>query len=256
MSNYFKVDRGVFNHNLFAGQEFSKRDAWAWLMASACYQDHKTRIGGNTVVLKRGQLSYSLRYIAEKWLWSKSKTERFLGVLKTETMIEIENETWQMIITICNYAKYQDAEVDIETENLTKSGTVAGQHRDSSGTNKNTRKQEKKEKTEESKPPTPLGNLFEENDLFPEWLLPAKAEWDNWVKMRKSIPRCPFTDNAKKIAIRMLFELYKKGIPLKPLLEEAELKSWKSFYEHKPRFTTPPAPSRSPNFRANKTVVS
>lgn len=71
-------------------------------------ENNRKRINGQIVELERGQLSHSIRFLSIRWDWSISRVNRFLKRLKTETMIETENETGQNVITICNYETYQD----------------------------------------------------------------------------------------------------------------------------------------------------
>jgi DNA-binding transcriptional MocR family regulator len=104
-----------------------------WLIEEAVWEDRKRDIGGKTVTLKRGQVGHSLRFMAEAWGWSKSGVERFIERLKTETMIETATGTGMVIITICNYDRYQA----MPGFGGTASGTGSGQHRDSTETNLN-----------------------------------------------------------------------------------------------------------------------
>lgn len=138
MNNY-ALTRGWMDHHIFdADEPFTRREAWIWLIENANWKDIKKRVNGQLVVLRRGQLSHSIRFIAEKWLWHRNKVDRFFLELKNETMIETENGTGQNIITICNYDKYQLIPNFYETQNGTTFGTRAGHERDTSGTKKNT----------------------------------------------------------------------------------------------------------------------
>jgi hypothetical protein len=105
---FIAVDRGIFDHPLFEERrEFSRREAWLWLISEAEWKDREKYIGKAKVNLRRGQMAHSLRFIAEAWGWHKSKVERFLDRLKTETMIETDVETGNTVVTICNYDAYQ-----------------------------------------------------------------------------------------------------------------------------------------------------
>lgn len=130
MSGYYCMKRGWQDHEFFAEDEFSRRDAWEWLIAEAKWKETKKRIGGKTLILKRGQLSHSIRFMAEKWRWHRSKAERFINALKIETMIETVTETGQVIITICNYDEYQSELTNSETVAETLGETAARQQRD------------------------------------------------------------------------------------------------------------------------------
>lgn len=140
MAGYVAMDREWQDHELFAGDEFSRRDAWAWLIAHAAWKPAKARIKGSTVDLQRGDLCFSVRFLAEKWGWSKSRVDRFLSALRAEGMIATRSKIGtlagqsaghgQAVLTVCNYSKFQaplKASRDSERE---ETGTTAGQQRD------------------------------------------------------------------------------------------------------------------------------
>jgi hypothetical protein len=136
---FFLMHRGWRNNPIFKG-EFSRADAWVWLIENACWKSSRTRIKGETVTLDRGELSFSIRFLADAWGWSKSRVDRFLADLREESMIEARSKNGtvgdqkagqgQAIITICNYRKYQDHDDGERDNNGTTSGTRAGQQRD------------------------------------------------------------------------------------------------------------------------------
>jgi len=104
----FAVDRGIFDHPLFEDKApLSKREAWLWLLAEAEWRPRQRGRAGSTILLARGQLAHSIRFMAEAWGWHRARVERFLERLKSETMIETEAETGQTVITICKYNDYQ-----------------------------------------------------------------------------------------------------------------------------------------------------
>jgi len=136
--NNYSLKRGWQEHPLFGKEPYSRRDAWCWLIENARFRDGRANVSGKVIPLRRGQLSFSVRFLAQKWRWDKGRVERFLKRLKTEAMIETHNETGQNIITICNYDKYQLIPNYAETQSETGNGTQTGQGRDGSGTKKNT----------------------------------------------------------------------------------------------------------------------
>lgn len=142
---WVKEHRSVWSHPLFEGHEFSPREAWLWLIKEAAIEPKTVRVAGRMVELQRGELTHSIRFLAEKWQWSKSRVDRFLAVLRDEGMIKIRDSsgtargTAQSVITVCNYEEYQSREAVSGTAH----DAEAGQQRDSSGTkNKNLRTQE------------------------------------------------------------------------------------------------------------------
>ena len=108
MTGYYLMHRGWLDHEMFGEDEpFCRRAAWAWLIENAAFDRTRVRIAGKTVELARGQLSYSLRFLAKTWGWGHERVRRFLGELRQRDMIETEGETGQTVITIRNYTIYQ-----------------------------------------------------------------------------------------------------------------------------------------------------
>jgi hypothetical protein len=112
----FAVDRGLFEHERFADEPFSEREAWIWMIGEAAYRAHRRRVGARSVELARGQFAHSLRFMAAKWQWSEARVRRFLKRLqgqsqktdaKTDAMIDTASDAGITVITIRNYDVYQ-----------------------------------------------------------------------------------------------------------------------------------------------------
>lgn len=162
MSGYIKIHRGWRDNAIFKG-EFSRGEAWIWLIENAAWKPTKARIKGSTVDLDRGELTFSQRFLAEKWGWSKSRVDRFLADLRDECMIETRSKIGahsgataghsagqgQSIIRLCNYNKYQVSDEaergDDDTDVGAQSGASAGQQRGNSGAKKEEGKKERRE---------------------------------------------------------------------------------------------------------------
>lgn len=176
MSGFFIVHRQIFQNHMFEREKFCKGFAWMWLISEASYADRDFGIGSKKVTLKRGQLSHSVRYISGVWGWPKSSVQRFLKCLEMRTMIETDNGTGQLIITICNYDEYQRGLSASGTVDGTVDGTEVGQKWDK--TNKETNKQILD---------TPSGDLFSTASkakkkgtrLDDNWQLPKP--WGEWA---------------------------------------------------------------------------
>jgi hypothetical protein len=142
MSGFIVAYRDAAEHPLFKGHA-DRLGAWLWLLMKAAWKPTKFDVNGKVVTVERGQLSVSIRHLGEAWGWPKSTTERFLTRLKTETMIETHSGTGRLLITICNYDKYQDVSDINGTASGTQVGTGAGQERDTKEQgNKGTRDKE------------------------------------------------------------------------------------------------------------------
>lgn len=120
---YICLNRGALHHEFFRRKEHSEFEAWVWMLTEASWKPRSRRIGDFFIELQRGQLAASVRHLAAIWKWSGGKVQRFLGRLKFETMIEIDNDTGISVITICNYDKYQTGSVDTDTQTDTTRDT-------------------------------------------------------------------------------------------------------------------------------------
>ncbi|MAX82373.1 MAG: hypothetical protein CL843_19615 [Crocinitomicaceae bacterium] len=158
------AQRDRFKHPLFKAEKFCRGYAWDWIVANAVWREdgHPVEIKGQIVRLNRGQLSYSVRFMAEAWRWDKAAVSRFITRLKTEAMIETHTETGQMVITVCNYDKYQSRAGLTETAPETASETGARQHRDSSETKKNKDNKDNKDSVVDSRTDQNSKTLLEE----------------------------------------------------------------------------------------------
>lgn len=177
MAGYYRMHRGWQAHKIFRSEAFSRKDAWVWLIENALWEDRHVVAAGKSVLLKRGQLCYSIRFMADAWKWDKAAVSRYLTRLTTEAMIETETETGQTIITICNYDRYQTSSPDDETQDDTPDDTTVRQQRDSSETNN---KKDKKDKKKE------VGGADAQPYAFVGRIIKLKSQQlDQW---RKSYP--------------------------------------------------------------------
>lgn len=137
MAGFIAITRDSLDHHLL--QDAERFRAWIWLIANAAWKPTKTRIKGETVDIGRGELTFSQRFLAEKWGWSKSRVDRFIADLRAESMIETRSKNGasaghqagqgQSIISICNYDKYQFITDDAWGNDGARNGASAGQAR-------------------------------------------------------------------------------------------------------------------------------
>lgn len=71
MSSYgwFIIPRNWREDDLFRHEPYTECEAWTGLISQAAYKDRPITAGPRTIFLKRGQLSYAIRFLAEKWQW-------------------------------------------------------------------------------------------------------------------------------------------------------------------------------------------
>jgi hypothetical protein len=133
---FFAIDRGVWDHPLFAKEKFSEREAWLWMLSAAVWADKRVRVGKSVIDLKRGQLAFATRFLAQKWTWAHSKVVRFLKRLEIDTMVTTLATRDATLITICNYDKYQSGRNASETQTGTPPETPAERQRNKEEENK------------------------------------------------------------------------------------------------------------------------
>ena len=127
MSGWICLHRGWRDCEAFEDDVMSEREAWVWLIEAAAWKDTRRRnLKGERIEVARGQYHTSLRTLGETFGWGKNKVSRYLDKLVRYEMIGTVAGQSGVLITICNYAKYQDVSADSEL----LLGTVAGQSRD------------------------------------------------------------------------------------------------------------------------------
>lgn len=101
----------IFEHEMFAGEPYSPREAFLWLIANAAWKPRRVNHKGGMVDLGRGQLIGARSFLAETWGWGEQKVRTFLNRLQSEGMVIINqsNGHFANVITVCNYSKYQEA---------------------------------------------------------------------------------------------------------------------------------------------------
>jgi hypothetical protein len=140
--------RAVFEHPMFEGEAYSRREAWLWLIAKARWEDGETFLYGKRVSLRRGQVAQSTRELARRWGWSEAKVRRFLGCLKIDAAIDAHTDAGVTVITICNYGEYQADSDDGDAPSDALSDAPATQER------RTTKEIEKGNKSTPLSPPT------------------------------------------------------------------------------------------------------
>lgn len=119
----FALDRGIFDHPMFAPEPYTEREAWVWILSAAAWTAKRVRVGKTMFDIKRGQLVYATRFLATKWKWGHSKVVRFLKRLENDTMVSTLATREATLITVCKYDEYQFGRNADETPTGTPTGT-------------------------------------------------------------------------------------------------------------------------------------
>lgn len=103
---YIKLHKQILEHWVFDNDTSLK--AWLYLLCNANYSDTIETIKNQKVILKRGQLTISLRTLALKLKCSLQTLRTILYNLEKDNMINIQSTHLFTIVTICNYESYQN----------------------------------------------------------------------------------------------------------------------------------------------------
>jgi hypothetical protein len=103
---WIRLHRGVESHWIW--EDPVKLKWWLWLLFMANWEDKKVIVGSTIVVVKRGQLIASNKYLMDKWGVCTHTVRNFLRLLETDDMITQTAYPKYNVITICNYDKYID----------------------------------------------------------------------------------------------------------------------------------------------------
>ncbi len=93
---------------------FSRGQAWIDLLLLANHEDKEILFNGTYTKIERGQRLTSIRKLSEAWGWSRTKTGKFLKELEKAEMLTVKSDTKKTLITIVNYALYQDCDTTEE----------------------------------------------------------------------------------------------------------------------------------------------
>ena len=130
---YFLIYRSLLelDHHLAEGVA-CPRFAWVDLIGLATHVQFDKSVKLNLIRLERGEFLASLRYLANRWEWSKNRVARFLHVLEVRGQVGTVRETLGgTVYRIVNYDAYQKP--------WDSQGTAEGQARDKDNTHQFTK---------------------------------------------------------------------------------------------------------------------
>lgn len=127
MAGYLKIPRDLFNSDEWKERRvFGKIEAQVDLLQMAAYVNGRVvHCATRDVVLQRGQLLTTMRFLADRWGWSAATVYRYLQSLRNSNrnniriQIETAVETGRTLITICDYGKWDLDGVANETTDAT-----------------------------------------------------------------------------------------------------------------------------------------
>lgn len=106
---FIKLDRKLFQSELWLREQFTYGQAWVDLIAMANWTDKDKFYRNQHQKVKRGQIVTSQQSLADRWKWSRRQVRTYLRNLNESNMVTIKSTRNYTTITIVNYAIYQDA---------------------------------------------------------------------------------------------------------------------------------------------------
>lgn len=140
MSGWFAVKRGITSHPIFKKRP-DRAFVWLWMLETAAYKDTRQDAGGKPVAVKRGQVLTSFRQIEAATGVGIQVVRTLFKLLEDEHAINTDTSNGRLLVTICNYDKYQSSKDDSNTPANT--APTQRQHTKEQG-NKGTSKEEAK----------------------------------------------------------------------------------------------------------------
>jgi hypothetical protein len=106
--NWVKLYRALMTDELWTSEPFTTGQAWVDLIMMANFAEVERIYKGRYQQIKRGQIATSIRWLAQRWQWSRDKTVRTLKTFEMAKMVSIETTTNGTVLTLENYDKYQN----------------------------------------------------------------------------------------------------------------------------------------------------
>ena len=108
MSGWISLNRKILKHDIFKfSKQYSRFEAWLWLLFRANYVDSEACIGNEIYKLKRGDMIVSQLKMRLLFGWSNTRLSNFLKLLKKTGSIQYKTTNKMTIITIVKYDTYQ-----------------------------------------------------------------------------------------------------------------------------------------------------
>ncbi len=113
MRGWISLHRKILDNPILkASKEYSRLEAFIWLLLRANHKEGKCVIGSTLYKVDKGEMITSQTKLMKQFKWSKSKLINFLNLLQDDDMIIVKTEPKLTRITILNYCTYQDSQTN------------------------------------------------------------------------------------------------------------------------------------------------
>jgi len=107
MNGWIRLDRAIQDN--FLWQEPEALKLWLYLLMAASLTDKATAFNGQMLNIKRGQLVFGLNAASARLNISIRRLRKYLNWFEADDMIDKQVTNKFSIISITNYAQYQDS---------------------------------------------------------------------------------------------------------------------------------------------------
>lgn len=107
--SFLKLYRDYFRSVFWCKERrFSEAEALLDLLAEARFDTVRVvqRMGGAEVLVGRGQLALTLRYLARRWQWSVHRVQLFLSLLRDMGYVELETHRQFHLLTVVDLTDF------------------------------------------------------------------------------------------------------------------------------------------------------
>lgn len=221
--SWYLMHRGWMDNSAFKPVPLTEREAWAWLIENAAYEDTVINIRGVPVQIKRGSLSHSVRFLDEAWQWKGAESvRRYLRRLENWGMTSLKTVSGRMLITISNYEKYQSPQSFTETEKCQSYGQKRVADVTDNKEGKENKELNEKIKTRKQHVSEPL------TVEIPDWM-PVEA-FNAFIEHRKAKKNPVTTPYAITRLVGSLTRLRDEGHDPEAVINLAIERGWQAFY--------------------------
>lgn len=119
MSGWISLHRKILDNPILSfGRNFSRAEAWIWLLLRANYEERKVVIGSDIYRCKKGQLITSQLKLCKTFNWGNSRLKTFLKLLQKDKMINLQTNSKLTLITVLNYESYQTSNMQTNIKQI------------------------------------------------------------------------------------------------------------------------------------------
>tara|TARA_R100000329_G_scaffold109589_1_gene90029 strand:- start:2217 stop:2999 length:783 start_codon:yes stop_codon:yes gene_type:complete len=107
-NGFIKLYRSIQDNPLWDTKPYDKARAWIDLLLLANHKTTDVLIKGTVYTCKRGEVLRSVKFLQNRWGWSRQKVRTYINLLEKLKMINKNLTTNLTHLTICNYNNFQD----------------------------------------------------------------------------------------------------------------------------------------------------